>query len=131
MIDDLYGALTGLDVEGLGRNKLDDYTVFDLFTAELLHEGDELQAFRRADIERTRKRGELHLERSEPELHQWGDCAVACYTVSYSFGPPTNLTGRVRVSDVFVRQDGVWLFAHHNEGAVPSGQPHSDGVSDD
>lgn len=131
MIDDLYGALSGLDADRLGRNKLEDYTVFDLFTPDLLHEGEELQAFRRADIERTRNRGELSLDVSEPEVHQWADCAVACYTVGYRFGPPTHLTGRVRVTDVFVRQDGAWLFAHHNEGAVPSGQPHGADASSD
>lgn len=122
VIKGLFGAYAELNAKELGKNKVSDYMVYDLFVPNLLSENEAIEQFRREDVARARKRGPVEIDITEPLIRRWGETAVACYYLDYNF-PKAQISGRARCSDTFVRQDERWVHAHHNEGALPAGPP--------
>ena len=99
-------------------------TIWDLFEPELVHGGSAARAsFRKKDMSDSVKRGPLSIEIESPLVDVWGDFAVARYYLDYEFKAPGAMKGRVRITTVARRIDGVWRRVHHHEGAVPSGRP--------
>lgn len=100
-----------------------DYTVWDVFVPDLII-GREMQAtYREADQRQSKARGPLTLDVETPYIDVWGDFAVARYYLNFSYAPPHATAGRVRITTVFVREDGRWKTVHHHEGIVPTGVP--------
>lgn len=100
-----------------------DYTVWDVFVPELMTDPDEIKAYRERDQEQSKARGKLTINIEKPRINVWGDYGLARYYLNFTYEPPFPVSGRVRITTVFLREDGVWKSVHHHEGFVPSGVP--------
>ena len=94
-------------------------TVWDIFTPELINGQDELEAFHQRDQEQKESRGELSINVAKPIIKVNGAVAIALYYLDFSYQEPNPISGKVRITDVFILEDKEWKITHHHEGIVP------------
>lgn len=123
IIKGIFTAFEDHDPDGIEGHMHPDSTVWDVFTPQLIRGLEEREKFHAEDQKQMQARGPLSLTVGDPEVSTWGDTALACYYLTYSYEPPNAAEGQVRITDVFRRIDGKWLIVHHHEGTVPTGIP--------
>lgn len=94
-------------------------TVWDIFTPELINGKNELEAFHQRDQEQKESRGELSINVGKPIIKVNGAVAIALYYLDFSYKEPNPISGKIRITDVFILEDKEWKITHHHEGIVP------------
>ena len=123
MIRGIFESFTAHKPEEIADRTHKDYTVWDVFVPDLIVGREEQAKYRERDQEQSKARGPLTLNVETPYIDVWGDFAVARYYLNFEYQPPYPVSGRVRITTVFLREDGKWKTVHHHEGIVPTGVP--------
>ncbi len=77
-----------------------------------------------ADRRQFQARGKFSWSIDEPDIDMWvEDMAVCRYRLKFDFEAPNPATGDLRITDVMLRDAGVWKIVHHYEAPAPSGPP--------
>ena len=96
-----------------------DASVWDVFTPELIVGEKNLNDFHQLDQQQKISRGPLFIEVEKPIISNFGSLCLALYCVNFAYQEPNALTGKVRVTDVFIKENNQWKIVHHHEGLVP------------
>ena len=123
LIQGVFDAFEGRDVQGMEDVLHDDCTLWDLFEPELISGKAEREAFHERDKAQSMARGRLSISIDPLKLDVYGEVAVARYWLRFDYEPPNATAGRVRITDVLLRGPGGWRIVHHHEGMAPQGVP--------
>lgn len=123
LIQGVFDAFEGRDVQGMEDVLHEDCTLWDLFEPELISGKAEREAFHERDKAQSMARGRLSIAIDPLKLDVYGEVAVARYWLRFDYEPPNATSGRVRITDVLLRSPGGWLIVHHHEGMAPGGVP--------
>ena len=105
-------------------NKIEDFlhenaTVWDVFTPDLIKGKTQLEEFHKKDQEQKNSRGALSIDIEQPMITVKENLAIALYYLDFSYQEPNAISGRVRITDIFSRDETGWKIIHHHEGMVP------------
>ena len=105
-------------------NKIEDFlhenaTVWDVFTPDLIRGKEQLEEFHKKDQEQKNSRGALSIDIEKPLITVRENSAIALYYLNFSYEKPNEISGRVRITDIFSRDGTGWKIIHHHEGMVP------------
>ena len=105
-------------------NKIEDFlhenaTVWDVFTPDLIRGKEQLEEFHKKDQEQKNSRGALSIDIEKPLITVREDSAIALYYLNFKYEEPDAISGRVRITDIFSRDETGWKIIHHHEGMVP------------
>ena len=123
LIQGVFDAFEGRNVQGMEDVLHEDCTLWDLFEPELISGKAEREAFHERDKAQSMARGRLSISIDPLKLDVYGEVAVARYWLSFDYEPPNATSGRVRITDVLLRAPGGWRIVHHHEGMAPAGVP--------
>ena len=97
----------------------DDATVWDVFTPDLIRGKEQLEEFHKKDQEQKDSRGALSIDIEKPLITVRENSAIALYYLNFKYEEPNAISGRVRITDIFSRDETGWKIIHHHEGMVP------------
>ena len=97
----------------------DDATVWDVFTPDLIRGKEQLEEFHNKDQEQKDSRGALSIDIEKPLITVRENSAIALYYLNFKYEEPNAISGRVRITDIFSRDETGWKIIHHHEGMVP------------
>ncbi len=105
-------------------NKIEDFlhenaTVWDVFTPDLIRGKEQLEEFHNKDQEQKDSRGALSIDIEKPLITVRENSAIALYYLNFKYEEPNAISGRVRITDIFSRDETGWKIIHHHEGMVP------------
>jgi ketosteroid isomerase-like protein len=105
-------------------NKIEDFlhenaTVWDVFTPDLIRGKEQLEEFHKKDQEQKDSRGALSIDIEKPLITVRENSAIALYYLNFKYEEPNAISGRVRITDIFSRDETGWKIIHHHEGMVP------------
>ena len=105
-------------------NKIEDFlhenaTVWDVFTPDLIRGKEQLEEFHNKDQEQKDSRGALSIGIEKPLITVRENSAIALYYLNFKYEEPNAISGRVRITDIFSRDETGWKIIHHHEGMVP------------
>ena len=55
----------------------------------------------------------------KPMITVKANSAIALYYLDFKYEEPNAISGRVRITDIFSRDEVEWKIIHHHEGMVP------------
>lgn len=119
IINSIFDSFEKGDITTLESHMHRDVSVWDVFTPELITGENNLHDFHHKDQNQKIKRGKLIIDIEEPLISVQKDSSLALYYLNFSYQEPNALSGRVRVTDVFIQENNVWKIFHHHEGIVP------------
>ena len=123
LIQGVFDAFEGRDVQGMEKILHKDCTLWDLFEPELIRGKEEREAFHERDKAQSMARGRLNISIDPLKLDVFNEVAVARYWLNFNYEPPNAAAGRVRITDVLLRTPNGWRIVHHHEGMAPTGVP--------
>lgn len=123
LVRGIFESFTEHRPEDIAARTHKDYTVWDVFVPELIQGREEQARYRERDQQQSQARGPLSLNVETPVINVWGDFAIARYYLNFDYQPPFPTSGRVRITTVLLREEGMWKTVHHHEGIVPTGVP--------
>ena len=123
LIQGVFDAFEGRDVQGMENILHKDCTLWDLFEPELITGKEEREAFHERDKAQSMARGRLNISIDPLKLDVFNEVAVARYWLNFNYEPPNAAAGRVRITDVLLRTPNGWRIVHHHEGMAPTGVP--------
>lgn len=123
VIEAIFEGFKRQDVAAMESCMTQDCTVWDVFQPQLVCGKQERAAYHKVDIGQSVRRGKLTIDIDRPLVRSFGDFAIACYYLHFTYEPPNAIKGDVRITNVFRRIDGRWQIEHHHEGMVPAGIP--------
>ncbi|MCS7002541.1 MAG: nuclear transport factor 2 family protein [Dehalococcoidia bacterium] len=126
LIRDVYARFAAGDPVGQALTDAPDFTIWDVWTPELIVGEAGRAAFRAADHAQAARRGPLTIAVEPPRVTVWDTAAVACYYLTFTYQPPNAARGRIRATTVLRKIDGQWRRVHHHESLVPVGPPPLD-----
>jgi ketosteroid isomerase-like protein len=119
IIYSIFDAFKAGNTKAIEDHLHEQATVWDIFTPELINGKHELEAFHQRDQEQKTARGQLTINIAQPIIKVTGPLAIALYYLDFSYQEPNPISGKVRITDVFILEDNEWKITHHHEGIVP------------
>ena len=120
IITSIFDAFKRGDTNEIEKHLHKEASVWDVFTPQLIVGEKELSAFHDRDQAQKESRGNLSIELEEPMIRSMKDFAVATYYLEFDYKDPNAIHGKVRITDIFIMEEGEWKILHHHEGIVPS-----------
>ena len=120
IITSIFDAFKRGDTNEIEKHLHKEASVWDVFTPQLIVGEKELSAFHDHDQVQKESRGDLSIELEEPMIRSMKDFAVATYYLEFDYKDPNAIHGKVRITDIFIMEEGEWKILHHHEGIVPS-----------
>ena len=119
IIYSIFDAFKAGNTKAIEDHLHEQATVWDIFTPELINGKNELETFHQKDQEQKATRGQLTINIAQPIIRVTGPLAIALYYLDFSYQEPNSISGKVRITDVFILEDKEWKIIHHHEGIVP------------
>lgn len=123
LVRDIFKCFVEHRTDDMAARIHESCTIWDVFVPDLLMGAAEKEKYYAADREQSQARGPLTLTIEDPVIDVWGDIGLARYYLNFDYRPPNATSGRVRITTVALRENGVWKMVHHQEGMVPTGVP--------
>ena len=119
IITSIFDAFKRGDTKEIEKHLHEKASVWDVFTPDIIIGKKNLEAFHNHDQEQKESRGYLSIKLEEPMIREWNDFAIATYCLDFNYEEPNALKGKVRITDLFVLNEGNWQIIHHHEGLIP------------
>ena len=94
LIQGVFDAFEGRDVQGMENILHKDSTLWDLFEPELITGKEEREAFHERDKGQSMARGRLSISIEPLKLDVFNEVAVARYWLNFNYEPPNATAGR-------------------------------------
>ena len=120
IITSIFDAFKRGDTKEIEKHLHKEASVWDVFTPQLIVGEKELSDFHDSDQIQKDSRGELSIVLEDPMIRSMKDFAVATYCLEFVYQEPNAISGKVRITDVFIMEEERWKILHHHEGIVPS-----------
>ena len=119
IITSIFDSFETGDIATLESHMHKNVSIWDIFTLELITGEKNVHDFHHKDQRQKIKRGKLTLDIEEPLVSIQKNSCLALYYLDFSYQEPNALSGRVRITDVFIQDNNTWKIIHHHEGIVP------------